>query len=346
MSASAASGSARQQLDGERSKIRHGTSVKEDESLIEFKAITKRYPDSVALDNVDLRVESRELFVLVGPSGSGKTTLLKMVNRLVVPTTGQVLIDGEDVATSNVQTLRQHIGYVLQSSALFPNMTVMQNAAVQLEALGWAKDKIRDRINYLLQVVDLDPATYTGRKPDELSGGEAQRVGIVRALAGNPKLMLMDEPFSALDPVSKEQLQDLILRLHREVETTIIFVTHDMREAVRLADRLAVIHNGVLQQVGEPATILRQPANAFVKDFFRGIVSTHQTLAEVVAAGFGQPVTNDDATVLPLTTSIFTWAGMIQDAPATAIVAGDRRLTGADLLKYLASLRTEDRTID
>ncbi|WP_054750822.1 ABC transporter ATP-binding protein [Lacticaseibacillus thailandensis] len=314
--------------------------------MIEFKAITKRYPDSVALDNVDLRVESRELFVLVGPSGSGKTTLLKMVNRLVVPTTGQVLIDGEDVATSNVQTLRQHIGYVLQSSALFPNMTVMQNAAVQLEALGWAKDKIRDRINYLLQVVDLDPATYTGRKPDELSGGEAQRVGIVRALAGNPKLMLMDEPFSALDPVSKEQLQDLILRLHREVETTIIFVTHDMREAVRLADRLAVIHNGVLQQVGEPATILRQPANAFVKDFFRGIVSTHQTLAEVVAAGFGQPVTNDDATVLPLTTSIFTWAGMIQDAPATAIVAGDRRLTGADLLKYLASLRTEDRTID
>lgn len=313
--------------------------------MIEFKAITKRYPDSVALANVDLRIESRELFVLVGPSGSGKTTLLKMVNRLVVPTAGQVLIDGADVAASDVQTLRQHIGYVLQSSALFPNMNVMQNAAMQLEALGWEKTKIRERINHLLQLVDLDPALYATRKPAELSGGEAQRVGIVRALAGNPNLMLMDEPFSALDPVSKRQLQDLILRLHREVATTIIFVTHDMREAVRLADRLAVIHDGAVQQVGTAAEILRHPANAFVKDFFNDIVSTHQTLAEVVADGFGIPATTAGVRV-PLTTTIYTWAAMIQQAPTTVIQAGGRQLTGADLLKYLASLQTEETTRD
>lgn len=310
--------------------------------MIEFKAITKAYLDETALQSVDLRVESRELFVLVGPSGSGKTTLLKTVNRLVVPTSGQVLIDGVDVADGDLQTLRQHIGYVLQSSALFPNMSVMQNAAVQLEALKWDKAKIRPRIEKLLRLVDLDPALYANRKPAELSGGEAQRVGIVRALASDPKLMLMDEPFSALDPVSKRQLQSLILKLHNELDTTIIFVTHDMQEALRLADHMAVLHNGQLQQVGEPKAVIAHPANAFVADFFKDVIAEQRTLAQVVAAGLGQPVSSDSAKKLPDTTSIYAWAALLQKNPQLIVQVNATQLTNNDLIAYLATLQKED----
>lgn len=310
--------------------------------MIEFKAITKAYLDETALQSVDLRVESRELFVLVGPSGSGKTTLLKTVNRLVVPTSGQVLIDGVDVADGDLQTLRQHIGYVLQSSALFPNMSVMQNAAVQLEALKWDKAKIRPRIEKLLRLVDLDPALYANRKPAELSGGEAQRVGIVRALASDPKLMLMDEPFSALDPVSKRQLQSLILKLHNELDTTIIFVTHDMQEALRLADHMAVLHNGQLQQVGEPKAVIAHPANAFVADFFKDVIAEQRTLAQVVATGLGQPVSSDSAKKLPDTTSIYAWAALLQKNPQLIVQVNATQLTNNDLIAYLATLQKED----
>lgn len=310
--------------------------------MIEFKAITKAYLDETALQSVDLRVESRELFVLVGPSGSGKTTLLKTVNRLVVPTSGQVLIDGVDVADGDLQTLRQHIGYVLQSSALFPNMSVMQNAAVQLEALKWDKAKIRPRIEKLLRLVDLDPALYANRKPAELSGGEAQRVGIVRALASDPKLMLMDEPFSALDPVSKRQLQSLILKLHNELDTTIIFVTHDMQEALRLADHMAVLHNGQLQQVGEPKAVIAHPANAFVADFFKDVIAEQRTLAQVVAAGLGQPVSSDSAKKLPDTTSIYAWAALLQKNPQLIVQVNATQLTNNNLIAYLATLQKED----
>lgn len=309
--------------------------------LIEFKAITKEYPGETALQAVNLQVASRELFVLVGPSGSGKTTLLKTVNRLVVPTSGQVLIDGVDVAAGDLQTLRQHIGYVLQSSALFPNMTVAQNAAVQLEALGWSKAKIQPRVNALLKMVNLKPQLYASRKPAELSGGEAQRVGIVRALAADPKLMLMDEPFSALDPVSKRQLQNLILKLHHELDTTIIFVTHDMQEALRLADHMAVLHNGKLQQVGPPDAVLAKPANAFVADFFKDVIADQRTLAQVLAAGFGQQVTSDTATVLPATATIYTWAGLLQQQPQLVIQVGTTQLVANDLLAYLATLQKE-----
>lgn len=310
--------------------------------MIEFKAITKAYLDETALQSVDLRVESRELFVLVGPSGSGKTTLLKTVNRLVVPTSGQVLIDGVDVADGDLQTLRQHIGYVLQSSALFPNMSVMQNTAVQLEALKWDKAKIRPRIEKLLRLVDLDPALYANRKPAELSGGEAQRVGIVRALASDPKLMLMDEPFSALDPVSKRQLQSLILKLHNELDTTIIFVTHDMQEALRLADHMAVLHNGQLQQVGEPKAVIAHPANTFVADFFKDVIAEQRTLAQVVATGLGQPVSLDSAKKLPDTTSIYAWAALLQKNPQLIVQVNATQLTNNDLIAYLATLQKED----
>ena len=309
--------------------------------MIEFKAITKQYADETALQAVNLRVNSRELFVLVGPSGSGKTTLLKTVNRLVVPTSGQVLIDGASVAGQDLPQLRRHIGYVLQSSALFPNMTVMQNAAVQLEALGWAKAQIKPRIEHLLQLVDLDPKLYAKRMPAQLSGGEAQRVGIVRALAADPKLMLMDEPFSALDPVAKRQLQNLILRLHQQLATTIIFVTHDMQEALRLADRMAVLHNGRLQQVGTPQAVLAAPANAFVADFFKDVIAAQHTLAQVVAAGFGRPAGHAAATTLCSTTSIYTWAALLHAAPELVVQVGATQLTAADLIAYLATCPKE-----
>nr|WP_241864966.1 ABC transporter ATP-binding protein [Lacticaseibacillus kribbianus] len=286
---------------------------------------------------IDLCVASGELFVLVGPSGSGKTTLLKTVNRLVVPTSGQVLIDGVDVATGDLQTLRRHIGYVLQSSALFPNMTVMQNASVQLEALGWPKARIRPRIEALLRLVDLEPTLYAERRPAELSGGEAQRVGIVRALAADPKLMLMDEPFSALDPVSRRQLQALILKLHRELDTTILFVTHDMQEALHLADRMAVLHDGVLQQVGQPQAVIAEPANAFVADFFKDVIAGQRTLAQVLAAGFGRPTTAAGKP-LPATTSIYAWANALAAEPRLAVQVGQTQLDATDLIGYLASL--------
>lgn len=311
--------------------------------MIEFQAITKEYADETALQDIDLQIESHELFVLVGPSGSGKTTLLKTVNRLVVPTKGQVLIDGKDVANTDLQALRQHIGYVLQSSALFPNMSVMQNAGVQLEALGWSKTKIKPRIEHLLQLVDLDPSLYADRKPAELSGGEAQRVGIVRALAADPKLILMDEPFSALDPVSKRQLQNLILKLHEQLDTTILFVTHDMQEALRLADRMAVLHNGQLQQVGAPQSILEHPANAFVADFFKEVISTQRTLNQVLAAGFGQPLTQDPAQSMAASTSIYTWAAMLKADPHLVVQVGTKQLKASDLISYLATLQKEER---
>lgn len=311
--------------------------------MIEFNDITKEYTNETALQTINLKIDSHELFVLVGPSGSGKTTLLKTVNRLVVPTKGQVLIDGADVANTDLQTLRQHIGYVLQSSALFPNMSVMQNAAVQLEALGWSKTKIKPRIEHLLQLVDLEPKLYADRKPAELSGGEAQRVGIVRALAADPKLILMDEPFSALDPVSKRQLQNLILKLHQQLDTTILFVTHDMQEALRLADRMAVLHNGELQQVGEPHAILEQPANAFVADFFKEVIATQRTLNQVLAAGFGQPLTQDLAQSVAPSTSIYTWAAMLKTDPHLVVQVDTKQLKASDLISYLATLQKEDR---
>lgn len=311
--------------------------------MIEFKHITKKYQNETALQSINLRIASHELFVLVGPFGSGKTTLLKTVNRLVIPTSGQVLIDGNDVAQSNLRTLRQHTGYVLQSSALFPNMTVQQNAAIQLEALGVNKDKIKSRITELLKMVDLEPSIYANRKPAELSGGEAQRVGIVRALAAEPKLILMDEPFSALDPVSKRQLQNLILKLHNKLDTTIIFVTHDMQEAVRLADRMAVLHNGVLQQVGTPRAVITAPANDFVADFFKDVIATQHTLSQVINAGYGHPAaTSDYATSMSGTTSIYTWATAIKDNPQVVIQVNGLQLTTSDLIGYLASLQKEE----
>nr|WP_155430924.1 ABC transporter ATP-binding protein [Secundilactobacillus folii] len=291
---------------------------------------------------MNLTVNDGELFVLVGPSGSGKTTILKSINRLIIPSSGTVKIDGEDVSKVDLQQLRRRIGYVLQTGALFPNMTIAENASVQLDNLGWPADKKQARIAELMNQVGLDPDHFLSRMPSELSGGESQRVGIVRALASKPRLVLMDEPFSALDPVSRRQLQQIVIDLHQNMDTTIVFVTHDMQEALRLADRVAVIYEGKLQQVGTPEQILTEPANAFVSNFFADEQQTNQLLGQVLASGFGRHITDaDTGPKLVKGQSIFEWATALKKSQTDQIIVDDTVLTDHDLIDYVASLETE-----
>ncbi|MDR0299112.1 MAG: ABC transporter ATP-binding protein [Streptococcaceae bacterium] len=236
---------------------------------IELKNISKSYQDKAVLSDISLKILSREFFVLVGPSGGGKTTLLKMLNRLIEPSSGTISIDDELITEMNLRDLRLQIGYVLQQIALFPNMTVLENIGLIPAMKGWDKKKIQARAEELLPLVGLDPNIYMNRFPSELSGGEAQRIGILRALAANPKIILMDEPFSALDPISRKQLQELIKKLQHDLKITTVFVTHDMNEAMALADHIAIVQDGKLAQLGSPAEILSNPANDFVANFFK-----------------------------------------------------------------------------
>ena len=237
--------------------------------MIRYEEATKRYGDGPpALDGLSLEVPAGETCVLVGPSGGGKTTALKMVNRLVEPTSGRVLIDGNDVAASDPVTLRRGIGYVIQQVGLFPHLDVAANVATVPRLLGWERRRIEARVDELLDLVGLDPATYGHRRPDELSGGQRQRVGVARALAADPPILLMDEPFGAVDPVTRARLQDEFLGLQHRLRRTVVLVTHDIDEALRLGDRLAVLATGGrLEQYGTPAEVLARPATPFVADF-------------------------------------------------------------------------------
>lgn len=236
--------------------------------MIHYQDVGMKYGENTILEHIDLEIDAGEFFVLVGPSGSGKTTLLRMLNQLTLPTQGDIYLNNKKIKEYDKQKLRLNTGYVLQDSSLFPNLTLEDNITIQLEQLGVTKEKRRARAAELLKSVELDPKIFAKRKPAELSGGQKQRVTIVRALATKPDLVLMDESFSALDPVLRRQSQDLILDLHQKLKPTIVFVTHDMQEALRLGDRIAVLHAGHLQQVGTPTQIMQQPANDFVKDFF------------------------------------------------------------------------------
>ena len=236
--------------------------------MIEFRNVCKQFDDTAVINNESFTINTGEFFVLVGPSGGGKTTTLKMINRLVEPTSGSILRDGEDITSLPLRDLRLETGYVLQQIALFPNMTVGQNIGLIPEMKGWSKADRAEKARNLLKRVDLDPETYYGRYPDELSGGEQQRIGILRALIASPKVILMDEPFSALDPITRVQLQDLTLDLHDDLGTTIVFVTHDINEAQYLADRICVINDGRATQTGTPDEIRENPADDFVRDLF------------------------------------------------------------------------------
>ncbi|MBS4210097.1 ABC transporter ATP-binding protein [Bacillus sp. FJAT-50079] len=236
--------------------------------MITFSGVTKQYTDdAIAVDSLHLQIESGEFFVLIGPSGCGKTTTLKMINRLIDATSGTILIDGKEISAYDIHELRWNIGYVLQQIALFPHMTIEENIATVPELKKWKREQIKHRVDELLEKVGLDPAVYRNRKPSELSGGQQQRVGVARALAADPRIILMDEPFSALDPISREKLQDDVVELQQRIKKTIVFVTHDMQEALKLGDRICIMKEGKVVQVGTPDEIVHSPANDFVKEF-------------------------------------------------------------------------------
>ncbi|MGW8724514.1 ABC transporter ATP-binding protein [Streptomyces sp. NPDC055808] len=236
--------------------------------MIRFEQVSKVYPDGTrAVDDLSFEVAEGELVTLVGPSGCGKTTTMMMVNRLIEPTSGRILVDGEDIATLDPVKLRRRIGYVIQQVGLFPHRTVLDNTATVPALVGWKRAKARARAAELLDLVGLDPSTYGPRYPAQLSGGQRQRVGVARALAADPPVLLMDEPFGAVDPVVRERLQNEFLGLQATVRKTVLLVTHDIEEAVRMGDRMAVYGSGRIEQFDTPASVLGAPATSYVAQF-------------------------------------------------------------------------------
>ncbi|GIN84589.1 glycine/betaine ABC transporter ATP-binding protein [Heyndrickxia sporothermodurans] len=239
--------------------------------MIKFENVSKRYQDdTVAVESLNLEIKKGEFFVLIGPSGCGKTTTLKMINRLIPLSDGTIFIDGKKISEYDIHELRWNIGYVLQQIALFPHMTIEENIMIVPEMKTWDKKKMSKRVDELLEMVGLDPEKYKNRKPSELSGGQQQRVGVIRALAADPEIVIMDLPFSALDPISREKLQDDLIKLQKDIKKTIVFVTHDIQEAFKLADRIAVMKDGEIVQIGAPTELLHHPINEFVKEFIGG----------------------------------------------------------------------------
>ena len=270
--------------------------------MIRFDSVSKAYPDgTVAVGGLELTAPDGQITVLVGPSGCGKTTSLRMVNRMIEPTSGRIWVGDKDTATMDAAELRRGMGYVIQQAGLFPHRTVADNIATVPRLLGWDRRRARTRSLELLERVGL-PAEYAGRYPHQLSGGQQQRVGVARALAADPPVMLMDEPFSAVDPVVREQLQDEFLRLQSELGKTILFVTHDIDEAVKLGDQVAVLRvGGVIAQVADPATLLADPHDDFVADFvgrdrgYRGLgFRSSPVLSPTIEATVGLGATPDE----------------------------------------------------
>jgi osmoprotectant transport system ATP-binding protein len=284
------------------------------QAKIAFREITKRYPGAgqPAVDAVTFDVPEGSTCLLVGTSGSGKTTLLRMVNRLIEPTSGEILIDGKNVLQENPVLLRRHIGYVIQQVGLFPHMTVAENIRVTADiAGGWSKQRMASRVDELLDLVGLSPDQYRKRFPRQLSGGQQQRVGLARALATDPALLLMDEPFGALDAITRARMQDELLRIQRDVHKTILFVSHDIEEAFKLGNQIAVLSEGKLVQIGSPVDLLARPANEFVRKLvgadsilrqleYLPVADAMETAPEFVSsAHWGDvPTCSSDATLL------------------------------------------------
>ncbi|NRF95999.1 ABC transporter ATP-binding protein [Paenibacillus frigoriresistens] len=239
--------------------------------MIQFEKVSKNFNNSASgITSLSFTINKGEFFVLIGPSGSGKTTTLKMINHLIEISEGTIFINGKKISDYDIHELRWNIGYVLQQIALFPHMSIEENIAVVPEMKKWSKEKIAKRTDDLLEMVGLDPQVYKQRKPNELSGGQQQRVGVVRALAADPEIIIMDEPFSALDPITREKLQDDILKLQKNIKKTIVFVTHDMQEALKLGDRIGVMKDGEIVQVGTPNELISHPLNDFIREFIGG----------------------------------------------------------------------------
>jgi osmoprotectant transport system ATP-binding protein len=293
---------------------------------IELDGLTKRYPgqDAPAVDNVTMVIPDGELVAFIGPSGCGKTTTMKMINRLIEPTSGSVRIGGEDVLRLPPDQLRRRIGYVIQQIGLFPHLTIAENVALVPRLLGWPKARTRERVEELLHLVGLDPASFARRLPRQLSGGQQQRVGVARALAADPPVMLMDEPFGATDPITREHLQNEFLRLQRELRKTIIFVTHDFEEALKLGDRIAVFRErSQIAQYDTPARILAEPADEYVASFIGGDTTLKRlaliTVGELTAAGSAPA----DGSRLPHVAATAT----LRDALDTMVAHGTRQVS-------------------
>ena len=255
--------------------------------MIKFENISKVYEDGFkALKNINLHIKKGELLVLIGPSGCGKTTTMKMINRLIDSTEGKIYVNGKLINEQDPVKLRRDIGYVIQQIGLFPHMTIAENVALVPKLKKENESEYKNKIDELLNMVGLDPEIYRDRYPAELSGGQQQRVGVIRALAAEPSIILMDEPFSALDPISREQLQEELVKLQKEINKTIVFVTHDMDEALKIADRICIMREGEILQLDTPKRILSHPANDFVRDFIGedrlSKVSSYPELEEVL----------------------------------------------------------------
>jgi len=253
--------------------------------MIIFEHVGKAFADVVAIDDLSLTIAEGEFVVVIGRSGSGKSTTLKLLNRLVEHDRGRIVFAGDEIRRFKPEELRRRMGYAIQSIGLFPHWTVEQNIATVPELLGWPRSRIRDRVTELMELLDLAPETYRVRYPHQLSGGQQQRVGVARALAGDPAVLLMDEPFGSLDPVTRETLQQEIVRIHKASGKTILFVTHDIDEALRLATRIVLLDRGRVVQVGTAREILEQPATDFVSDFVgRGDIGIKLLGLDTVAA--------------------------------------------------------------
>lgn len=314
------------------------------QEVIEFKNATKTYGSIVAVDRISLEIDQGDFCVLVGSSGCGKSTTLKMVNRLIEPTSGEIWLNGKPIMSFKPEQLRRQIGYVIQDIGLFPHWTVEANIAVVPKLLKWPGDKIKKRVKQLLEIFHLDPDEFLTKYPDALSGGQAQRVGVARALAADPDTLLMDEPFGALDPITRETLQDELTRLHKELGKTIVFVTHDIDEAIRLATKIAVMQDGKIIQYDTTERVLQHPVNRFVHDFIgsdRGLRRLSRMLVKdymrpVEAITFSEQVQKAVATVKKcgyvwVTSEEGTLLGWVDDLP--------ERLEDRGLSEYL--VRTE-----
>jgi osmoprotectant transport system ATP-binding protein len=269
--------------------------------MIQFDQVYKRYNGEAVVADFSLEVNEGEFFVLIGPSGSGKTTTLKMINKLIDLSEGTITIEGKKISEFDLQELRWNIGYVLQQIALFPNMTVEENILVVPEMLKWSEEEKTDRVTELLESVNLDPEKYRHREISELSGGEQQRIGVIRALAADPDIILMDEPFSALDPITRNSLQEDVMNLQKRLKKTIVFVTHDMQEAINLGDRICLMNEGKIEQIGTTDEILNNPANDFVKEFLQTGLPQYQeeeTVQSLMDAGYTTTEANNDNTAM------------------------------------------------
>ena len=303
--------------------------------MIELRNLEKRYAnpqtgqDFYAVRDLSLTFPDGQITALLGPSGCGKTTTLRMINRLIEPTGGQILIDGADVLAGRPEALRRRIGYVIQQIGLFPHLTVEQNVATVPDLLGQPRGKTRERVRELLGLVGLEPAQFAHKRPAELSGGQAQRVGVARALAADPPVLLMDEPFGALDPLARDHVQDAFLDIQRRLKKTIVMVTHDIDEALRMGDRVALLRGGELAQFGTPDDLVRRPASEFVRQF----LGEDARLRQLAGLRVGDLARPGDAAGLPRVAADLNARSALsvmlrEGAEAVAVVDGEGQVRG------------------